>query len=324
METNELYKSYQLFGANVLLTRLKNMAKEIEGVCRAEDIECIHRMRVASRRMRSALVLFEKYLPGKAKGWRKEMRGITRALGEARDADIQIEFLQGFLDNLTESRYRPGIQRLLLRIKQQREGLQKKVIKAMNRLKSGDLLDDISHVLGQIRAHAEIHHVGEHSYFIHNEARAAMSLRLEEMLSYEHFVSQPDRLKELHAMRIAAKRLRYTMEVFEQLYPDDFKQILKLVRDIQTLLGDLHDCDVWVNYLPQFLDEERKRILEYFGHAKPLGRLKTGILYLQQERHEQRDKYYHEFVDLWKRTRATWDNLMRLITQSIGENSIER
>ncbi len=60
------------------------------------------------------------------------------------------------------------------------------------------------------------------------------------------------------------------------------------MKKVQTLLGDIHDCDVWVDYLPQFLEEERIRTVEYYGHARPLNRLKAGILYLQQERQEHR------------------------------------
>jgi len=46
------------FGADVIEKHLMAMTKEIEGVVNSEDIEYIHRMRVASRRLRSALPLF--------------------------------------------------------------------------------------------------------------------------------------------------------------------------------------------------------------------------------------------------------------------------
>ena len=122
-------------------------------------------------------------------------------------------------------------------------------------------------------------------------------------------------------MRIAAKRLRYTMEVFEPLYRGDLKQPIKTVRNVQTLLGDIHDCDVWVDYLLQFLEEERERTLEYYGHARPFGRLKSGILYLRQERQEQREKIYHEFVEFWQelQNQNIWDNLLELISQPLPE-----
>ena len=318
----EQHESYCLFGAKALLNRLQNVAREIDGVRKAEDIERIHDMRVATRRMRSALALFEKCLPGKdSRKWNKQMRRVTRALGTARDTDVQMDFLQGFLDSLTEKRYRAGIQRLLLRLRQCREKAQEAVAVAMDQLELSGVLEEMGGTLRRIRVHARMNHVDENSPHVYQQAYLTISLRLEDMLAYETYVTQPERLEELHAMRIASKRLRYTMEVFEPLYDGELKQPLKTVRKVQTMLGDIHDCDVWVDYLPQFLEEERARTVEYYGHARPLNRLKTGILYLQQERQEHRKALYSEFVQFWRQVQEQnlWDNLLEKISQPLPE-----
>lgn len=332
---NEPDESYYLFGAKSLLERLRNVMKEIKGVREARDIEYVHRMRVASRRMRSALMLFEKCFPDKRlKNWNKQMRQITKALGAARDTDVQINFLQEFLNGLTEQRYRVGIQRLLLRSQQKRGGLQKRVIKAMDRLEVSGTLEEMGSVLRQICAQARMQHtvelwesstkfaqaftkLDEYTPYVYQQAYLAISLRLEEMLIYEPYVNQPERIEEHHAMRIADKRLRYTMEVFEPLYHGDLEQPLKMAREIQKMLGEIHDCDVWVQYLPQFLDEERMRTLEYYGHTRTLNRLKSGILYLQQERQQHRIERYQEFVVFWQQLRDQnfWDNLLERVLQ---------
>lgn len=319
---NKSDESYCLFGAKALLKRLQDVAKEVDGVRKADDIERIHDMRVATRRVRSALPLFKKCLPGKSsKKWNKEMKRVTQALGTARDTDVQIDSLQGLLDNLTDPSCRPGIRRLLLRLQQKRENAQGKVLKAMDGLELSGVLEEMGGTLRQIRVQARMHHADESSPYVYERAYLAISFRLENMLAYETYVTQPERIEELHAMRIAAKRLRYTMEVFEPLYQDDLKQPIKTVRKVQTLLGDIHDCDVWVDYVPQFLEEEQGRTLEYFGHARPFGRLKPGILYLRQERQEQRGKLYTEFVEFWQELQAqnTWDNLLELISQPLPE-----
>lgn len=317
------YESYRLFGAMALLNRLQNVAREIDGVRKAEDIECIHDMRVATRRTRSALALFEESLPGKdAKKWDKQMRRVTRALGAARDADVQMDFLQGFVDGLTEKRYKAGIQRLLLRLRQRRERAQEKVATAMDQLELSGVLEEMGRTLRRIRVHARMNHVDENSPQVYQQAYLAISLRLEDMLAYETYVNQPERMEELHAMRIAAKRLRYTMEVFEPLYGGELKEPLKTARTVQTMLGNIHDCDVWVDYLPQFLEEERVRTIEYYGHARPLNRLKTGIIYLQQERQGRREKLYQEFVQFWRQTHEQnlWDDLLGKISQPLPES----
>ena len=189
----------------------------------------------------------------------------------------------------------------------------------MDELESSGVLGKMGKTLRQIRVRARMHHADEFAPYVYQQAYLAISFRLENMLAYEIYVNQPDRIEELHAMRIAAKRLRYTMELFEPLYHGDLKQSIRTARRVQTLLGDIHDCDVWVDYLPQFLEEEKARTLEYFGHARPLGRLKQGLLYLQQERREQREELYQEFVKLWQQLQEqnTWDNLLELLSQPL-------
>ena len=82
------------FGLQRLPPLLDAFVKEIDGVRAAEDIEYIHRMRVATRRLRAALPLFRTCFSGKQYSrWMQEIANITRALGDARDADVQIAFL---------------------------------------------------------------------------------------------------------------------------------------------------------------------------------------------------------------------------------------
>ena len=85
------------FGIRSLPPLLEAFEKEIEGVKASEDIEYIHRMRVASRRLRAALPLFRRCFPQKQYArWMHEIAGITQALGMARDMDVQIAFLLRF------------------------------------------------------------------------------------------------------------------------------------------------------------------------------------------------------------------------------------
>src|SRR5438067_12983949 len=79
-----------LAGARILLHYLHDLMAEIPHVHQTEDSEYVHRMRVASRRMRSFLPLFALCLSRKTcDRWRKQLRRFTRALGEARDTDVQ-------------------------------------------------------------------------------------------------------------------------------------------------------------------------------------------------------------------------------------------
>ena len=80
-------------------------------------------------------------------------------------------------------------------------------------------------------------------------ARMIARVRLEDLYSWESFVDNPYNIIELHNMRIAAKRLRYTFEVFEDVLPAASKAVLKELVQLQEELGDFHDSDVMIAML---------------------------------------------------------------------------
>jgi hypothetical protein len=80
-------------------------------------------------------------------------------------------------------------------------------------------------------------------------ARIIAQTRLEELYQWGQFVSEPYRVKELHDLRIAAKRLRYTLEIFEDYLPAFCKKAVSELTRLQDELGDLHDSDVMIALL---------------------------------------------------------------------------
>jgi CHAD domain-containing protein len=322
MESN-CDESFCLFGAEAVLKRLEALEQEIDGVCKADDIECIHRMRVASRRLRSTFVIFEECFKN-IKQWRRQIRSITRTLGSARDLDVQIEFLQSFLNDLTEQRHIPGIKRLIFRLQQKRKKIQLKVISKMEQLSTNEVLDKIKESALTTYNLAQIHNKDVYSQKVYENAYMAISLRLDEFISHERYIYQPDNIAELHAMRISAKRLRYTMEIFEALYEDELKPPIKIIRELQTILGDFHDCAVWVEYLPQFLEQEKIITFEYFGNTRSFNRLKSGILCLQENRRKYQAECYENFVNLWKseKDQDVWKNMIKNMLHIISKKGV--
>ncbi len=87
-------------------------------------------------------------------------------------------------------------------------------------------------------------------------ARMIARVRLEELCSWDQYVDEPYRVRELHNMRIAVKRLRYTLEVFEDYLPQACVQIVKELEQLQDELGALHDSDVMIALLRLCLGSE--------------------------------------------------------------------
>ncbi len=277
-------------------------------------------MRVASRRIRSCLPLFEECFPSKKyRQWRKEIRNITRTLREARDADVQIAFLKTYNDKLEEENLRPGAQRFLLRLRQRRERVQPRVIKAIDRLLEIGVVEDMEKLCRKMRRGRR--HSSVNSPEIYQKAIVHVTSRLDEISAHEASVYIPENIKEHHAMRIAVKRLRYTMEVFSPLYEGELENQIAVCKKLQDLLGDLHDCDVWMDYLPQFMEEERAYSLDYFGQDDSFGILEPGLLHLQQYLRERRLAIYEEFVAYWKNIQEQniWNDLKQFIQLTFDE-----
>jgi CHAD domain len=75
-------------------------------------------------------------------------------------------------------------------------------------------------------------------------ARRIIATRLDELLSFEQYVDDPVNVIEIHNMRIAAKRLRYTLELFQFAFPAGLGKLIDEVKTIQEHIGSMHDADV--------------------------------------------------------------------------------
>jgi CHAD domain-containing protein len=234
------------------LQYLHALMAEMDGVRQAQDRECVHRMRVASRRLRSVLPLFgPSLLRQTCARWRKQLRRVTRALGAARDTDVQMACVQQFLHDSASPEEHAGVERLLLRLEQRRQAQQGAVVKALERFAARQLGEEMEERLKQVVSQSESYGVDVPGRRVYRQTRKGILKRLNAFEAYAPYVPQPECVKELHAMRIAAKRLRYIMQALAPLYPDELAEPIQAARLCQSRLGAIHDCDVWIDTLPR-------------------------------------------------------------------------
>ncbi len=314
MCNQETVETFTRFAARALLDRLEKITREIEGVRRAEDIEYVHRIRVASRRMRAALrhlqTCFDK---AHIKGWRKEVRRITGRLGEARDLDVQLEAVRAYRGTLPPEACLAGVERLALRLHQQRAKAQPRIERALDRFIGSGVIEHMHEHLQPLAERNKA--AGERDCTGRDLARRAVVEQLHELEAHDPYLPEPDNGAELHAMRIACKRLRYTLELFAPIYEGELKSYIKEVKSAQSLLGDLHDCDVWELFLQQFLIDERRRTEHFQGAATGFEEIEAGIHDFMAERRQRREALRLEFLALWEAQQAnrTWSDLRRYI-----------
>ena len=87
-------------------------------------------------------------------------------------------------------------------------------------------------------------------------ARIIARTRLEEMEVWGRYAHDPQRSDELHDLRIASKRLRYTLEIFADVLPEESASVVEEVTQIQEELGALHDSDVMIALLTLRLEQQ--------------------------------------------------------------------
>ena len=288
--------------AEAIWKNLKALAAQIPGVRGRRGPEPVHDLRVASRRVRTALRLLDDAAPSKRyRRWNRELKRLASALSRARDTNVQADFLREFLKAHRNARLRPGIRRLLLRLRERREKQQIKILDELDRFAARGTLREIRREFQPLRKDRRRAAPGHsalrtpHSA-LHTPAAPPILKRLDKLLAYEQFIARPERRKELHRMRIAAKHLRYTMEAFAPRCGGRLDHWIRLARRIQTELGEIHDCDVWVHEaLPKFLAGERARTA--------LAEIKPGIAALLRDRRRRRNTMYRAFLRRWKELR---------------------
>ena len=137
-------------------------------------------------------------------------------------------------------------------------------------------------------------------------ARIILPQKVEEVYTWEPFIRDAARREELHNMRISIKRLRYTMELFRLAYGspkrhsrevavvDDkrFTEFLKVIVDLQEILGDIHDCDVVLD------------VLTDYGTQSEQGTAAPGVAKLITRTKETRNADYKTFLAKWEHLSA--------------------
>jgi hypothetical protein len=159
------------------------------------------------------------------------------------------------------------------------------------------------------------HDVRLQSPYVFERAGRHIRERQDDVFACEHTLADPQDYDGHHRMRIAAKKLRYTMEICDAAYDKALSPLIKSVKKLQTLLGDIHDGDVWVDNVDVFIDRERERTVEFFGHDRPFLRLMPGLTMLRDERRRHREQTFGELVTFWGTLREAtfWTELEKTL-----------
>jgi CHAD domain-containing protein len=125
--------------AKVVEVRAQELFEHAAGVLDVNDIERVHDMRVATRRLRAVLEIFAPCFPRAAhRAVLKEVKALADALGERRDPDVQIDGLRAYAEAVPQAD-RPGIQVLVDRLRAEQAGANAQLAVALAEMERLDL-----------------------------------------------------------------------------------------------------------------------------------------------------------------------------------------
>jgi CHAD domain-containing protein len=251
-------------------------------------------MRVATRRLRAALGTFEAVLPSSLATLREELRWVAAALGTVRDLDVQIEALETMQRGATWDESN-ALGPLLAIARERRHAARALLLEVLDSDRYARLVADTVAALRDTPP-------AEGAAPVRSFAAPVLRKRYRQFRREADALSPSSPAPEFHAVRVRAKRLRYTVEVFSVLAGRPAVQLVDSLKGAQDLLGEHQDADVAIEWL-------RDIVREHGSSLPPATLLLMGEL---MERHRGRmvehrrrwPRAYERLADRWKPLRV--------------------
>jgi CHAD domain-containing protein len=236
---------------HIIRAQLERLRELEEGARIGSDPEFIHKLRVAVRRLRSALRLLRPYHAEKRiLRMRAPVDSLADALGAVRDQDVALEGARVYFATLPDERRR-AIDPMIWDWTQRRRRSQRAVL---------DLLasDDYRQGLARMRDFARREPSGE-SGRVCDELPAVIWQHYGAVRRFEASPAAAP-LQVLHRLRIEIKRLRYLLEFFEYVLDDRAAGLVKELAGLQGNLGALHDAGTLCALVEGFVAAQKRRM----------------------------------------------------------------
>ncbi len=221
---------------------------------RGDDAELIHDLRVASRRLREALEVLGFCLPHKARrDLLARVQRVTQTLRDARDADVAAIRLTDMLAAARSIPERTALRDLLSRLDRKRK---QQHFRARKTLKKEDipgwrkLFREALTSRDAVKAASAARDP--------SQAAAILESRLQEVFARLGTTGGIEDVGGWHALRIAVKRLRYTVELLADGKSAAASGILRQLRQLQTAMGEMHDTHLLAKRVRRRWEKGRK------------------------------------------------------------------
>jgi CHAD domain-containing protein len=232
----------EIAGRRAVAVRLADVRHYEPALLAQRDPDPVHDMRVATRRLRAALLLFDP--SGELQPAHDQVRRLGDALGVVRELHVQLAWLDRALRaGADDAPERVGVQTLMDERRAELPAAEEGLRGALDRWRA-NVADEVADAAARI------------------EGRGRLGGRRMRKRLCERFDKLADRLQAAldstdahtaHRLRIAVKKVRYDCELVQPAFPDALDPFLEQLHPLQELLGELHDADVHLPIIERFL-----------------------------------------------------------------------
>lgn len=246
-------------GRKALLPDFVDMLKHEAGSRTGTDMEDVHDMRVATRRMRSIMQLLSTYYkPKSLRVHSRSLRKIARSLGAVRDLDVLIDNVQTFQSTLGDADQMP-LQPIIERLDGERQYARHELIRSLDKGDTRRFLNDYTAFLTTPGNGVKSLNGGDndvHPVQVRHLLPALIYNHLGTVRAYDDVLRNNDvDAVTLHALRIEFKKLRYLVSMFTDVLGTQVKEFVGELKAIQDHLGKMNDAHVAQQRLCDMLPE---------------------------------------------------------------------
>jgi CHAD domain-containing protein len=231
----------------VLRRQFAEMRSHEPGTRIGEDPEELHDMRVATRRMRAAMKVFEDALPERAKWLREELRWVAGAMGDVRDLDVQIDDMEGWKSE-TDGESLESLDRILGVLRKRRTEARGRMLEALDSARYERLEASFGEMLrrgpGVERVLARANDRSPQDEPAASAAPALISARHRKWRKAAKRLDESSPPEDFHDLRKKGKRFRYALEFVSEVYGEPVAALVSPLKALQDDLGDHQDAVV--------------------------------------------------------------------------------
>lgn len=244
------------FGLAIVRKQFHQILSKETDVRVGEDPEGVHQMRVACRRLRTAVGLFGKHMPPFCEDLRNEAGWLAAQLGMARDADVQLQLFDGWITHIPAA--------LAKDLEPIEDQLREKIAQARTVAVDTLATDRYAHLIARYPGELASAKASTAPPVLEAVPKV-VEKRMRRVVSQAETLERDSPDEDYHRLRILAKRARYSMEFVAPLYGPVAQEAAAEMVKVQDCLGTHQDESIGLEWIQAHLPDSTPKVAFALG-----------------------------------------------------------